>query len=57
MTKSFKKIKKNYFGAILGPFSKFFFKKGLSVFKYSNYLLSCKKLEKTDAPLMRKMLN
>ena len=57
--KSFQKIpKKTYFGAILGPFlPKFTYKKGLSVFKYSNYLPSRSKSEKTKDPLLRKMPN
>ena len=59
MTKVFKKSqKKTYFGAILGPFlPKFTYKKGLSVFKYSNYLPSRSKSEKTKDPLLRKMPN
>ena len=32
-------------------------KRVLSVFKYSNYLLSCKKLEKTNSRFLRKILN
>ena len=59
MTKFFKKSKKTYFRAILGPFffsdlgkNEFSLKKGLcQFFKYSNYLLACKKSEKTNEPL------
>ena len=32
-------------------------KKALSLFKYSNYLTSCKKSEKNNDPFLRKMLN
>ena len=32
-------------------------KRVLSLFKYSNYLLSCKKLEKTNSRFLRKILN
>ena len=62
MTKFFQKIKKTYFGANLYPFSpslgknEFFWKKKDSV-KYSNYLPSGQKSEKTNEPFLRKMLN
>ena len=55
MTKFLKKFLKNYFGVILDAFSQnvgkneFSWKKRtLSVFKYSNYLPSCKKKKKTE---------
>ena len=49
MTTIFQKIEKTYFGASLSPWQNgFSWKKGLSVFKYSNYLRSCKKSEKTN---------
>ena len=64
ITKFFKKSKKK---TICGPFWAFSSKSGrqrsflekrtLSVFKYSNYLPSCKKSEKTNDPFLRKMLN
>ena len=53
LRKFFRKCKKSYFGAILSPFSlnlgknEFFWeKRALLVFKYSNYLPSCKNLKK-----------
>ena len=60
MIKFFKKSKKPYFGTILGPFclnlgeNGFSWKRRLSVFRYSNYLLSCQKSEKTIEPFLRK---
>ena len=64
MTKFFKEEKKNYLWAILGPFcpdlglNKFSEKKKpLPVFKYSDYLTPCQKLEKTNQPFLRKMRN
>ena len=51
MTAFFEKTKKPYFGDILSPFcqnlgkNEFSWEKGLSVFRYSNYLLSCLKYE------------
>ena len=63
MTKFFKKSKKTYFWAILGPFStnlrknEFSWEKGLSVFKCSNYLHCAKKSEKTNDTFLRKMPN
>ena len=63
MTKFFKKSKKPYFGAILGPFcpnfgkNEFSCKRALSIFKYFNYLPLCKKSEKTKEPFLRKNLN
>ena len=58
----FQKIyKKPYFRVILGPFcqnlvkNEFFLEKeDLSVFKYSNYLPSCKKSQKTNDPFLGK---
>ena len=61
MTKIFKKSKNN----VLGPFWTFFAQiwvkmnfpgktNALSVFKYSNYLLSCQKSEKTNEPFLKK---
>ena len=61
MAKRFKKSKKPYCGAILGPFfPKFgqkwiFLKKRQPFFKYSNYQLSCKKSEKTNKTFLRKI--
>ena len=55
-----KKSKKTYFRAILGPFfpnlskNEFSAKRALSVFKYSSYLPSCKKSEKTNELFLRK---
>ena len=64
MTKFFKKSKKTYAGAILGPFlpkfgQKWLFleKRALSVFKYSDYVPSCKESEKSNNPILRKMPN
>ena len=63
MTKFFKKSKKPYFGAILGPFcpnfgkNEFSWKRALSIFKYFNYLPLCKNSEKTKEPFLRKNLN
>ena len=63
MTKSFIKSKKPYFRAIWGPFfpnlgkNEFSRKKRLLVFKYSNYLPSCKNPEKTNEPFLRKIPN
>ena len=63
MKSFFKKSKKPYLEAILDPFctnmgkNEFSWKKGLSVFKYSNYLPSYKKSEKTNEPFLRKMQN
>ena len=54
MTKFFKKSKKPYFGAMWRFWP--FLKKD-SVFKYSNYLPLCQKLEKTNMPFLSKMLN
>ena len=56
------KILKNLFPAILGPFFVYLDKnakkkKAQSVFKYYNYLPSCKKSERTNEPFLRKMLN
>ena len=62
----FKTSKKPYFGAILGPFlsnlgknefSLIFFFSLSFLFKYSNYIVSCKKLEETNEPFLRKTLN
>ena len=53
-------IQKNLFGALFHKFGQkeFYWKKrALSVFKYSNYLPSRKKTEKTNEPLLRKMPN
>ena len=55
MTRCLKKSQKPYFGTILGYFClnlerKSLEKMVLSVFKYYNYLTSCKKLEKTNDP-------
>ena len=64
--KFFKKIQKTLFGghvAILAfsgqTWAKMNFpgKTDQSVFKYSNYLSSCQKSEKTNMPFLRKMLN
>ena len=64
-TKFFKKSKKTLFWgdvAILAFFAQIWAKMNfprknpLSVFKYSNYLPSCKKSEKTNVPFLRKML-
>ena len=62
MTKIFKKSKKPYLGVMLGNFcpnlesNEFSWKKrALAVFKYSNYLLWCKKFEKTNNPFLIKM--
>ena len=61
--KFFTKSRKPYFGAILGLFAaiwtkmNFPGKRALSVFKHSNYLPLCKKLEKTKAHFLRKMLS
>ena len=63
MTKFFKSPKKTYFGATLGPFcpnlgkNEFPGKRALSVFRYSNYLPSCQKSEKTIEPFLRKSPN
>ena len=68
MTRFFKKSKKLYFGAMwpfwaCGHFAQIWAKmnfprkKSLSVFKYSNYLSSCQKSEKTNMPFLGKMLN
>ena len=63
MTNFFKRSKKTYCGVILGPFcpnlqkNEFSWKIGLSVFKYFNDLPSCQKPKKTNAPLLRKILN
>ena len=62
MTKFFKKSKQSNLGVISGPFcpnlgkNEFPWKKGLQ-FKYSNYLTSSQKLEKTNKPFLRKMPN
>ena len=54
-------FRKLYFGAILGLFSQIWTKlnfpgkKGLSVFRYFNYLPSCKKSKKTNDPFQREM--
>ena len=66
MPKFFKKAKKTL-GAILGPFWALFFKFGKkmnfsekrapSVFRYSNYLPSCKKSEKSNDQFLRKIPN
>ena len=55
MTKFLKKSKKPYFGVKKGW--KIFLEKRLSVFKYSNYLPSSQKSEKTNMPFLRKILN
>ena len=63
--KIFKKIQKSHnFGPFWAKsFPKFgqnwifLEKRALSVFKYSNYLPPCKKLEKTNEPFLRKILN
>ena len=63
MTKIFKKSRKTCSGAILGPFAQIWAKmtfprkRALSVFKYSSYLLSCQKSEKTKESFLRKMPN
>ena len=65
MTKFFKKSKKPFWGhvAILAFCAQiwakmnFVGKTDLSVFKYSNYLSSCQKSEKTNMPFLGKMLN
>ena len=55
--------KKTYLGAILGTFfpnfgkNEFSWKKVLSVFVYSNYLPSWKKSDKTNEPILIKILN
>ena len=50
-----------HFGSLFIKFGQkwiFLNKKSLSfLFKYSNYILSCKKLEKTNEPFLRKTLN
>ena len=66
--KIFQKIQKTYFGAIFWLFLPKFGlkwiltqiwakKRALPVFKYSNYLTSCQKLEKTNELFLRKMPN
>ena len=61
--KIFQKIQENRFWGHFGPFSStfgqklIFLEKGLSVFKYSNFLSLCKKSEKTNDPFLRKMPN
>ena len=63
MTKFFKKSQKTYFCGIFGTFLpnlgkiEFPWKEGLSVFKYANYLESCKKSEETNEPFPKKMPN
>ena len=63
MRSFFKKSKKNYFRATLGPSFQIWVKlktpgkKALSIFIYSNYFPSWKKLEKTNDPILRKMPN
>ena len=63
MKRSFKKSTKPHFGAMLGPSAQiwekmnFHEKKGWVSFKYSNYLLWCKKQRKLMSDSWRKMLN
>ena len=54
----FQKIKKKLSWGHFGHWAKMIFwgKKALSFVRYSNYLTSCKNLEKTD-PFLRKMSN
>ena len=57
--KIYQKFKKIHFGAILGSFCPTlnFPGKKLSVFRYSNYLPSCQKSEKTIDQFLRKTLH
>ena len=64
MTTFFKKEKENLFWGNFSPFLPKFWRKwiflqkrALPVFKYSNYLSSCKKTEKTKDPFLRKIPN
>ena len=57
MTTFLKKSKNPIFGPFCLKFGKneFSWKKVLSVFKYSNYLPSCQKFEKTNEQFLRKI--
>ena len=63
MTKFFKKSKKPYFRAILGLFHSNWAKMNFpgkdnpTDFRYSNYLQSCQKSEKSNEPFLRKTPN
>ena len=63
MPEFFKKSKKTHFGVIWGLFAQiwakmnFLGKRALSVSKYSTYLPSFQKSEKTKEPFLRKMSN
>ena len=63
MKKNFQRIQKTILG-LFGPLFaqiweeiNFSGKNALSVFKYSDYLASCKKSEQTDDLFLRKILN
>ena len=65
MTKFLKKSKKPFFQVILGPFyqnfgkNEFSWKKGLYQFLNISIIIAllCQKLERTNEPFLRKMLN